>query len=216
MLSLLLQLNQEAMDLTVVELVPTDGDQFREQPAPRIMTSHQVTVPDVYGSLLYAGARTLQARLPEVAGTRAPAVVLRLRGRTSLGATFFRILAAYAEQLAAAGGRLYLSGLDPDMATLLARTGRVTVTSPVRDAGARPARPARLARPARPRAPRRAPLCKRARPSTRRSARSAPRSTTSRALWRRSESRVVKATRSFPTSTRSRERSRRRPTSLRP
>ena len=131
-LSLLLQLNQGAMDLTVVELVPSDGDQFREQPAPRTLTSHQATVLDVYGSLLYAGARTLQARLPEVADAEAPAVVLRLRGRTSLGATFFRILAAYAEQLAAAGGRLYLSGLDPDMAARLARTGRVTVTSPVR------------------------------------------------------------------------------------
>jgi len=131
-LSLLLQLNQGAMDLTVVELVPNDGDQFREQPAPLTLTSHQATVLDVYGSLLYAGARTLQARLPEVADAEAPAVVLRLRGRTSLGATFFRILAAYAEQLAAAGGRLYLSGLDPDMAARLARTGRVTVTSPVR------------------------------------------------------------------------------------
>ena len=137
-LSLLLQLNQEAMDLTVVELVPTDDQRFREQPAPRTLTSHQVTVLDVYGSLFYAGARTLQARLPEVADAEAPAVVLRLRGRTSLGATFFRILAAYAEQLAAAGGRLYLSGLAPDMAALLARTGRVTVTSPVRVFGATP------------------------------------------------------------------------------
>ena len=137
-LSLLLQLNQEAMDLTVVELVPIDDQQFREQPAPRTLTSHQVTVLDVYGSLFYAGARTLQARLPEVADAEAPAVVLRLRGRTSLGATFFRILAAYAEQLAAAGGRLYLSGLGPDMAAVLARTGRVTVTSPVRVFGATP------------------------------------------------------------------------------
>ena len=137
-LSLLLQLNREAIDLTVVELVPTDDQKFREQPAPRTLTSHQVTVLDVYGSLFYAGARTLQARLPEVADAEAPAVVLRLRGRTSLGATFFRILAAYAEQLAAAGGRLYLSGLAPDMAALLARTGRVTVTSPVRVFGATP------------------------------------------------------------------------------
>ncbi len=137
-LSLLLQLNQEAMDLKVVELVPTDDNQFREQPAPRTLTSNQVIVLDVYGSLFYAGARTLQARLPEVAGAEAPAVVLRLRGRTSLGATFFRILGAYAEQLDAAGGRLYLSGLDPDMAQRLARTGRVSVTSPVRVFGATP------------------------------------------------------------------------------
>ncbi|WP_426244528.1 SulP family inorganic anion transporter [Nocardioides sp. LHG3406-4] len=137
-LSLLLQLNREAMDLTVVELVPTDDHQFRQQPAPLILASHRVTVLDVYGSLFYAGARTLQARLPEVAEARAPAVVLRLRGRTSLGATFFRILAEYAAQLGAAGGRLYVSGLDPDMAALLARTVPVSVAPPDRAFGATP------------------------------------------------------------------------------
>jgi sulfate permease, SulP family len=137
-LSLLLQLNQEAMDLTVVELVPTDDHQFRQQSAPPTLASHQVTILDVYGSLFYAGARTLQARLPEVAGARAPAVVLRLRGRTSLGATFFRILATYAEQLGAVGGRLYVSGLDPDMAALLAKTVPVSVEPPDRVFGATP------------------------------------------------------------------------------
>ncbi len=137
-LSLLLQLNQEAMDLTVVELVPTEDHQFRQQPAPPTLTSHQVTLLDVYGSLFYAGARTLQARLPEVTGADAPAVVLRLRGRTSLGATFFHILAAYAEQLGAAGGRLYVSGLDPDMATLLAKTVPVSVEPPDRVFGSTP------------------------------------------------------------------------------
>jgi MFS superfamily sulfate permease-like transporter len=135
-LSLLLQLNQEAMDLTVVELVPTDGDQFREQPAPRILTSHQVTVLDVYGSLLYAGARTLQARLPEVAGRRAPAVVLPCAS----------------ERVRRQGGR---------HAVRHARRPR-GLSGDVLRAG------------------------------------------------------VVKATRSFPTSTRSRERSRRRPACLRP
>jgi hypothetical protein len=90
-LSLLLQLNTEAMDLTVVELVPRDGGQFEERPAPATLTSHHVTVLDVYGSLLYAGSRTLQAHLPDPAGTQAPAVVLRLRGRTSLGATFIKV-----------------------------------------------------------------------------------------------------------------------------
>jgi sulfate permease, SulP family len=137
-LSLMLQLNQEAMDLTVVELVPTDDHQFRQQSAPSALPSHRVTILDVYGSLFYAGARTLQARLPEVAGAEAPAVVLRLRGRTSLGATFFRVLAGYAEQLGAAGGRLYVSGLDPDMAALLARTVPVSVEPPDRVFGATP------------------------------------------------------------------------------
>lgn len=137
-LSLLLQLNREAMDLAVVELVPRDDGRFEEQPAPGTLRSNEVTVLDVYGSLFFAGARTLQARLPEVGQAQGPAVVLRLRGRTSLGATFFRILASYAEQIGAAGGRLYVSGLDSDMAALLARTVPVTAEPPERVFGATP------------------------------------------------------------------------------
>jgi sulfate permease, SulP family len=137
-ISLALQLNQEAMDLTVVELVPSATGQFSEQPAPRSLPSDRVTILDVYGSLFFAGARTLQARLPDVAASQRPAVVLRLRGRTSLGATFFRILAAYAEQIGAAGGRLYVSGLEPDMVELLARTVPVTAQPPERVFGATP------------------------------------------------------------------------------
>ena len=68
-LSLLLQLNTEAMDLTVVELVPRERP-VRRAPSPGHTTSHHVTVLDVYGSLLYAGSRTLQAHLPDPAGTR--------------------------------------------------------------------------------------------------------------------------------------------------
>ncbi|HWM03381.1 MAG TPA: SulP family inorganic anion transporter [Actinophytocola sp.] len=137
-ISLLLQLNQEAMDLKVVELVPTDDHQFEQRSAPQTLASHQVTILDVYGSLFYAGARTLQARLPEVGDSESPAVILRLRGRTSLGATFFGVLAGYAEQLGAAGGRLYVSGLDPDMAALLAKTVPVSVAPPDRVFGATP------------------------------------------------------------------------------
>jgi SulP family sulfate permease len=124
-LSLLLQLNTEAMDLTVVELVPRDGGQFEERPAPATLTSHHVTVLDVYGSLLYAGSRTLQAHLPDPAGTQAPAVVLRLRGRTSLGATFIKVASDYADRLADVGGRLYLSGLQPSLTERLHRTGAI-------------------------------------------------------------------------------------------
>ena len=129
-LSLLLQLNTEAMDLTVVELVPRDGGQFEERPAPATLTSQHVTVLDVYGSLLYAGSRTLQAHLPDPAGTQAPAVVLRLRGRTSLGATFIKVVSDYADRLADVGGRLYLSGLQPSLTERLHHTG--TIDGPMR------------------------------------------------------------------------------------
>lgn len=124
-LSLLLQLNQEAMDLAVVELVPRGDGRFEEHPPPAGLTSHHVTVLDVYGSLLYAGARTLAAHLPDPSGAQSPAVVLRLRGRTQLGATFAKVVADYASLLADSGGRLYLSGLDPGLARQLRRSGHV-------------------------------------------------------------------------------------------
>ncbi|MEU4423356.1 SulP family inorganic anion transporter [Actinoplanes sp. NPDC024001] len=111
-LSLLMQLNQEAIDLRVVELVPHRGG-FLERPAAPRLESGRVVLLDVYGSLFYAGARTLQSRLPDPAGADRPAVVLRLRGRVMLGATAFAVLADYAERLADGGGRLYLSGVDP-------------------------------------------------------------------------------------------------------
>jgi sulfate permease, SulP family len=62
-ISLLLHLNQEAVDLTVVQLVPDDAGRFTEQAPPARVASESVTVLDVYGSLFYAGARTLEARL---------------------------------------------------------------------------------------------------------------------------------------------------------
>ena len=124
-LSLLLQLNQGAMDLTVVELIPLDGGRFEERPPPAALTSHHVTILDVYGSLLYAGARTLEAHLPDPGDARSPVVVLRPRRRTSLGATFTKVMAGYADRLADAGGRLYLSGLEPEVKQQLRRTGHL-------------------------------------------------------------------------------------------
>jgi SulP family sulfate permease len=73
----------------------------------------------------------LQARLPDPAGSHAPVVVLRLRGRTSLGATFIAVLADYAKRLDAVGGRLYLSGVDEPLFDLLERTGQVNADGPV-------------------------------------------------------------------------------------
>ncbi len=120
-ISLLLQLNQEAIDLAVVQLTLDDSGRFVEQPPPGRLQSNEVTVLDVYGSLFYAGSRTLQARLPDPAGAVRPAVILRLRGRTTLGATFFAVVSHYADQLNAVGGRLYLSGLDPQLIARIRR-----------------------------------------------------------------------------------------------
>ncbi|MFI6573331.1 SulP family inorganic anion transporter [Nocardia fluminea] len=111
-LSLLLQLNQEALDLKVVRL-RVEGDQLVEARAPTTLSDNEIVVLDVYGSLFYAGARTLQAKLPDPDGAHDPVVILRLRGRTSVSATFLHVVGDYARRLDERGGRLYLSGVDP-------------------------------------------------------------------------------------------------------
>lgn len=110
-LSLLLQLNQEAMDLKVVRLRVEDGH-LVEAKAPSALSDNDVVILDVYGSLFYAGARTLQAELPDPGNARDPVVILRLRGRTSVSATFLHVIGDYARRLDVLGGRLYLSGVD--------------------------------------------------------------------------------------------------------
>jgi sulfate permease, SulP family len=131
-LSLLLQLNQSALDLTVVEIVPRDDGRYEERPVPSRLTSYTVTLIDVHGSLYYAGARTLQKHLPNPDGTQSPVLILRMRGRTTVGATLFSVLASYAEQLDAVGGRIYISGLEPTLVQQAERNGTVTDHGAVR------------------------------------------------------------------------------------
>jgi sulfate permease, SulP family len=132
LIALMMQINQEALDLKIVELVPNDEGRFVEHPAPRSLASRKVVLLDVYGSLYYAGARTLQAHLPDPIGAQHPAVVLRLRGRALLGSTSFAVLSDYAERLDSVGGRLYVSGIDPATHRQMTRNRTVVEAGEVR------------------------------------------------------------------------------------
>lgn len=124
-LTLMQQLVRDQLDLSVVELIPLGDGRLAETTPPGKLESRHVTILDVYGSLLYAGSRTLLAKLPDPTDTQSPVVVLRLRGRTSFGATFVKIISDYAGRLAAAGGRIYLSGLSDEVIQRLRGTGRL-------------------------------------------------------------------------------------------
>jgi SulP family sulfate permease len=130
-LALLMQLNQEALDLRIVELVPDATGRFTERPAPKKLASRKAVLLDVYGSLHYAGARTLQAHLPDPAQAEHPAVVIRLRGRATLGSTSFAVLSNYSLQLHAVGGRLFLAGIHPSLLRQLRRNGTVEAAGDV-------------------------------------------------------------------------------------
>ena len=96
------------------------------------LESKRVVLLDIYGSLYYAGARTLQAHLPDPGEATSPAVVLRLRGRALLGATSYAVLSDYAARIAAVGGRFYLTGLDPEVLAQVQRNRTVESAGDVR------------------------------------------------------------------------------------
>jgi sulfate permease, SulP family len=131
-LSLLVGLRRESVDLSVVEVVPGVDGRCTERPVPQALTSHEVTVLDVYGSQLFAGVHALRAKLPDPAGTVDAAVVLRLRGRVPVGATFFDLVGDYTRRLDEAGGRMYLSGVDRQVAESFRRTEKLTLTGPIK------------------------------------------------------------------------------------
>lgn len=123
--SALLYMFASSTDIAIVERVQLADGGFEERDPPETLPSHAVTTLDVYGSLYYAGARTFEQVLPSPVGSEGAVVVLRLRGRTKVGATFVDVLARYAQRLGDTGGRLYLSGVSAHVQKQLVRTGKL-------------------------------------------------------------------------------------------
>lgn len=163
--SLIMQLNQEALDLRVVRLKPDASGGLVETRPPRTVSAGETVILDAYGSLFYAGTRTLQRRLPTPVGAEhadgppegnggppgprtgspararaaeGPVVILRLRGRTTLGATFLKVIGDYARLLDDAHGMLYLTGVDPALAADWDRDGMVRRLAGIRVVPATP------------------------------------------------------------------------------
>ena len=126
-LSLLLQVNQEAVDLTVVRLTHVENGSL-VNPGTSDASSREVTVLDVTEACCSRRPhirRDCPTRPDRAARGRAPC------GRTSLGATGFIVLADYAEQLHSDGGHLFLSGVGPDLLEQLRHTHRVDLRDAV-------------------------------------------------------------------------------------
>jgi SulP family sulfate permease len=130
--SMLLYVTESSSDVSVVELVRRSDGQIEERKAPTRLLSHEVTVLDVYGHVFFAGARTLERLLPSPRNAEHPVVILRLRGRTMLGATLVEVLSRYAEELEQVNGRLYLTGLTEEVHTELEHLLKVHLTGPMR------------------------------------------------------------------------------------
>lgn len=131
-LSVLIYVSESSADVSVVELVEHSDGRIEERKPDKELASNRVTVLDVYGHLFFAGARTLERLLPAPRDARNPVVVLRLRGRTSVGATLIEVLATYADKLQAVNGRLYLTGLSEEAHDQVVDEGKLPLSGPVR------------------------------------------------------------------------------------
>jgi SulP family sulfate permease len=139
-LNAVMYLTAASGDVSVVELVERPDGRIEERRPRKELASAAVTVLDVHGHLFFAGARTLERLLPRVAGAGNPVIVLRLRGRSRVGATLVDVLSDYAEQLRAANGRLYLTGVGPEIHAQIRHSGKLSLAGPVRLYEATPVR----------------------------------------------------------------------------
>jgi SulP family sulfate permease len=121
--SFALELYRSADRVRLVELVPGEGDSYREGPAPEVLTADRATILQPSGTLFFAGARRIEEDLPRPPREGRAVVLLTLRDRTELGSTFVGVLGRYAEALKVTGGKLMLVGVKETVRAQLARTG---------------------------------------------------------------------------------------------
>ncbi len=122
-LSMLVYVFNQSNNVVVKELVLQPQGYPIEQPAPAVLPSGKLTVLMIYGSLFFAGARSVEDRLPEVGQAEHAVVALLLRGKTEISSTFMGVLQRYTKALQARGCRLMLVGVEESAYAQLAKTG---------------------------------------------------------------------------------------------
>ena len=123
-LSILLFTFHQANRLELVELIPSKNSPLPvEQPAPKKLSDHHVTVLYPYGSLFYAAAKTLEENLPAAEEAKEAVVIFLFRGYENFGSTMITVLDRYNQVLQANGGKVMLAGISNGVMQQLERTG---------------------------------------------------------------------------------------------
>jgi SulP family sulfate permease len=122
-ISIVLHVFRESNKVVVTQwLLQPEGFPL-EQPAPRQLPSHQLTLLHVYGSLFFAAAKSMEEMLPDVADATHAVVAINLRGKSQIGTTFVTVLQHYSQALQGQDSKLMLVGVDPAVRDQLAKTG---------------------------------------------------------------------------------------------
>jgi sulfate permease, SulP family len=107
-LSIVLHVFRQSNKVVVTQWVLQPEGFPLEQPVPRRLPSHQLTLLHVYGSLFFAAARNIEEMLPEIGDATRAVVAINLRGKSEIGSTFVTVLQRYSQALNESGGRLML------------------------------------------------------------------------------------------------------------
>ena len=124
-LSILFYVITSATEVRITEMVYTEDGYFEEHPAPEELPSGKVTLLVFRGSLYFAGAYTVEDKLPSALTAKHAVVIFRLRGRVKIGSTFIEVLERYSAALGKNGGKLMLSGVDAKIYDQLEKTGMI-------------------------------------------------------------------------------------------
>ena len=122
-LSILLQTIRQSNKVVVTQWVLQPQGFPLEQPSPKRLPSHQLTLLHVYGSLFFAAAKNMEEMLPEVGNATHAVVAINLRGKSEIGSTFVTVLQRYSQALQSRHSKLMLVGVDPVVRDQLAKTG---------------------------------------------------------------------------------------------
>jgi SulP family sulfate permease len=129
--SVVLHVVQQSNQVVVKQRVMADSGHVVEVAPVAVLPPREVVVLQPYGSLFFASAPVFEAALPAVdASSRRSVVIVRLRGHVDLGTTFIDVLARYATQLDAAGSRLVIASVDPQIQHQLAVGGVTDIVGP--------------------------------------------------------------------------------------
>ena len=122
-ISIVLHVFRESNKVVVTQwLLQPEGFPL-EQPAPKRLPSHQLTLLHVYGSLFFAAAKSMEEMLPDVGDATHAVVAINLRGKSQIGSTFVTVLQHYSQALQDQDSKLMLVGVDPAVRDQLAKTG---------------------------------------------------------------------------------------------
>jgi len=125
--SVVLHVARQSNKVVLTRIVPVPGGLPEEQPAPKTLPSNQVTMLQIYGSLFFAAAKSLEEMLPALDDTTHAAVLIGMRGRDEIGSTFVTVLERYTKDLQAHDSKLMLVGVSSDVYSQLVRSGLRTL-----------------------------------------------------------------------------------------